>query len=133
MSITINSPPVAALPVISIANNINPGHIFGAGIDWIQSTVPGVGSITYQSNFYASCTGPTTLLIAVADPSSVYTVYLDGVVIGSGSNADPRKFPVKLECGSHSLTITISSKISKLVNPGLIFVLNQDQSSCFNC
>lgn len=126
-STTITSP-AGQSSILSTVFNTNPGAVLGTGINWIQSSVTGPGTKTFESPFYASCTGAATLNITAY---STFTAYLDGIVIGSGSNVNKiYTFPLNLSCGSHILKVIVTSYDK---TPTLIFIVNQDQSNCYNC
>lgn len=125
---SILTSPAGQFTVLSSAFNTSPGAILGTGISWIQSSIPGPGTKVFENNFYASCTGAATLYITAY---ASFSAYLDGVLIGSGSDMNQVfKFPVKLTCGSHTFKVVVSANVK---TPALIFVIKQNQANCYNC
>ena len=58
---------------------------------------------------------------------------MDGELIAEGSNWRLiTSLNLQLSCGSHNFTVVVTKGLSSY-GPGLIFVISQDQSTCFNC
>lgn len=120
--------PAGKTAVVSTHFNSLKGGIAGAGVNWIQSSSPTLGTTVYQSLFYANCIGNATLTITA---SNSFNAYLDGVFIGSGSDYTKAfTFPINISCGNHNFTVRVTATT---LPSGLTFALKQDQSKCFNC
>ena len=127
MLTTIVSPAGAATAVSVYFNGLK-GGIAGDGVSWIQKSSPAVGTTVYRNLFYANCVGSASLIITA---STSFTAYLDGVLVGSGSDySKPLTFPIKISCGNHNFTVSASAAT---LPSGLTFSINQDQSKCFKC
>jgi hypothetical protein len=102
-STTIVSP-AGATPVYSYYYNYLQSGFLGSGISWITSS-KATSPIHYQALFYSKCVGDANLTITAA---SYFYVYLDGVYIGFGYNHYiAYRFPIKLTCGNHNLTVYV--------------------------
>ena len=100
----------------------------GAGVQWIASSKTNPQT-RFQNLFYSSCIGSANLTITAGNS---FNAYLDGVYIGSGTNhSHAYVFAIKISCGNHNFTVIVYQ--SGTVNEGLTFVINQDQSNCYNC
>ena len=124
-STTIVSPTGAKTLISAYYNSLHK-NIAGTGVQWVTSSKT-TSPTRYQSLFYTSCTGNSTISITAA--TSFY-LYLDGVYIGYGNNASKiYTFPLKFYCGSHNVTIWVYT--NKGTNSGLTFSINQNQSKCY--
>lgn len=86
--------------------------------------------VTFEKLFYSACSGPMILNITADDS---FAAYFDGELIGEGNNyVRVYSIPLSPGCGAHNLTVTVR-RGSSLLGPGLIWVIFQEQSSCFTC
>jgi hypothetical protein len=126
-STTVVSPAKSTVVVATAYNSLK-SNFAGAGVGWIQKSPVARYYTIYQSLFYSSCIGAANLSIT-ADVS--FTAYLDGVKIGNGSKyTQLYKYPLKITCGNHNLTIWV---YSSTVTSAVTFAIYQDQSNCYNC
>lgn len=124
--------PIPSLTFPAVSYNTGPlANIAGPGVQWITGPPTISSSVTFESLFYASCTGNAKLKIFAF---SSFEAFLDGISIAKGNFADGFKqegFNVKINCGSHNLTVKVSG--TPVAQEVLTFSLDQDQSACFNC
>lgn len=119
--------PAGASAISSDYFNKNHPNFLGTGVSWITSSVRALNT-HYQSLFYSNCIGKANLTITA---SQGFTAYLDGVLIGSGTNSSNiYRFLVNITCGNHNFTVVVHFARG---NPGLTFLIDQDQSGCYNC
>jgi hypothetical protein len=119
---------------LSIFHNSYHPNMVGPGAFWIWSSEgyasPPGRILTFEVLFYADCATPIELNITADDR---FKVYFDGKVVATGNNW---RYIYSMEldstCGSHNLTLVVEQDNSEY-GPGLIFILSQDQSSCYNC
>lgn len=87
-------------------------------------------TIKYHSNLYTDCPQNPAILYVAA--SSYFTVYLNGVVVGTGTGWQiVSKFTLKLNCGCNNLTIVVYNKFWSPC--GVVYSVKQDKTKCYDC
>lgn len=115
-------------------HNVYQPNMLGPGAFWIWNNEamlsPPGRTLTFEVLLYSSCSSPAQLNITADDS---FKAYLDGKLILQGNNWRLiYTITINLTCGSHNLTIVATQGYGQF-GPGVIYLLAQDQSSCYNC
>lgn len=129
----ITSPSSATINVEPYHTSNNPGFI-GYGAQWLWqasgSSWPNNYVNNFQSNFYASCNGSASLIIAA---DNVFSASINGGSAMTGNDwTRPQMFTIKVNCGHNTLVVNVTNK-DKASPAALIFAVTQDPSICPNC
>lgn len=89
-------------------------------------------TITFISNFDASCTSNTGLIRLKAESDDALNVYLNGALIlaAAGSSSEFSEI-IAFNCGANQLKVILQNQ--QIGGMGVIFTITQEQTGCNNC